>query len=51
MAYLILYFSSTVKPPIKDPSNKGQLPNNGHLSRDQCYGCSVLASEQMTTLV
>ena len=33
--------TETVDPPIKDPPNNGQPPNNGHLSLYQCYGCSV----------
>ena len=29
-----------VESSIKDPLNKGRPPNNGHLSRQQYYGCS-----------
>ena len=38
----IYTFMITVEPPIKDPPNKGQPPNNGHIAWHQTYGCSVI---------
>ena len=39
--YLLFFCTCTVEPPIKDPSSKGQPPNNGHIAWHQTYGCSV----------